>query len=162
MQWVLGEGKERWGGGWLPEARGSQLDDEGQFEQGLESIFRCATLSMANSLCSGDSFKKFTISPVVLWVDVLNQPHFETLGGKSISTGAQYVTLAKYFSHPSSVMYSSATRLIKLRLGQQIGGGLLIAKNHMDQSLWWANQKHWAAVRSYLLHSSLHVHSCAW
>jgi hypothetical protein len=28
-------GKERWGrGGWLPEARGSQLD-EGQFEQGL-------------------------------------------------------------------------------------------------------------------------------
>ncbi len=25
---------ERWGGGWLPEARGSQLD-EGQFEQGL-------------------------------------------------------------------------------------------------------------------------------
>jgi hypothetical protein len=29
-------GKERWGGGWLPEARGSQLD-EGQFEQGLQS-----------------------------------------------------------------------------------------------------------------------------
>jgi len=37
-------------------------------------------------------------------------------------------------------------------------GGLLIA-NHRDQSLWWANQKHWAAVRSYLLHSFLEVHS---
>jgi hypothetical protein len=36
----------------------------------------------------------------------------------------------------------------------KIGGGLLIA-NHLDQSVWWANQKHWAAVRSYLLHSFL-------
>jgi hypothetical protein len=29
--------------------------------------------------------------------------------------------------------------------------------NHLDQLLWWANQKHWAAVvvRSYLLHSFL-------
>ncbi len=43
---------------------------------------------------------------------------------------------------------------LKLKLGQQIGGGLLIA-NHMDQLLWWANQKHWAAVRSYLVHSFL-------
>jgi hypothetical protein len=25
--------------------------------------------------------------------------------------------------------------------------------NHMDQTLWWANQKHWVAVRSHLLHS---------
>jgi hypothetical protein len=44
---------------------------------------------------------------------------------------------------------------IKLNLGQQIGAGLLIA-NHLDQSLWWANQKHRVAVRSYLLHSFLH------
>jgi hypothetical protein len=58
----------------------------------------------------------------------------------------------KYFSHPSLVMYSFATPPTKLKLGQQIGGGLLIT-NHLDQSLWWANQKHWAAVRSYLLHS---------
>ncbi len=53
---------------------------------------------------------------------------------RAISTGAQYVTLKIYFSYPSSVIYFLATPPIKLKLGQQIGGGLLIA-NHMDQSL---------------------------
>jgi hypothetical protein len=57
-------------------------------------------------------------------------------------------------------MYSSATPPIKPKLGPQIGGGLL-KPNHLDESLWWANQKHWAAVRSYLLHSFLQVHSVA-
>jgi hypothetical protein len=84
----------------------------------------------------------------------------KTLGGKSISSSAQYVTLRNFFSHPSLVMYSLSTAPIKLKLGQQIGGGLLIA-NHMDQSLWWANQKPWAAVRSYLLHSFVQRHSAA-
>jgi hypothetical protein len=79
---------------------------------------------------------------------------------KSIPTSTQYLSLRKYFSHPSLVMYSFATPPIKLKLRQQIGGGLLIA-NHLDQSLSWANHKHWAAVRSYLLHSSLQVHSAA-
>jgi hypothetical protein len=32
--------------------------------------------------------------------------------------------------------------------------------NHLHQSLWWANQKHWAPVRSYLLHSFLHLLLC--
>jgi hypothetical protein len=41
---------------------------------------------------------------------------------------------AKYFSHPSLVIYFFATQPIKLKLGQHIGGGLLIA-NHLDQSL---------------------------
>jgi hypothetical protein len=67
---------------------------------------------------------------------------------KSISSGAQYVTLGKYFSHPSLVLYCFATPRIKLKLGQQIGGGP-ITGNHLDKSLWWTNQKHWAAVRSY-------------
>jgi hypothetical protein len=53
---------------------------------------------------------------------------------KSISNGAQYVTLQKYFSHPSLVIYFLSTPTIKLMLGYQIGGGLLIA-NHLDQSL---------------------------
>jgi hypothetical protein len=35
-------------------------------------------------------------------------------------------------------MYSFVTPPIKLKLGQQISGGLLIA-NHLDQSLWWGN-----------------------
>jgi hypothetical protein len=56
------------------------------------------------------------------------------------------------------VMHSFATPPIKLKLGQQIGGGLLIA-NCLDQSLWRANEKHWVAVRSHLLHSFLQVHS---
>ncbi len=30
---------------------------------------------------------------------------------------------------------------IKLKLGPQVRGGLLVA-NHLDQSLWWDNQKH--------------------
>jgi hypothetical protein len=34
-------------------------------------------------------------------------------------------------------MYSFAAPPIKLKLGQQIGAGLLKA-NHVDQSLWWA------------------------
>jgi hypothetical protein len=50
---------------------------------------------------------------------------------KSISISAQYATLQKYFSHPSLVMYSFVTPPIKLKLGQQIGGGLLIVK-HLD------------------------------
>ncbi len=79
---------------------------------------------------------------------------------KSIPTGAHYMSLRKYFSHPSLVVYSLATPPIKLKLGQQIGGGLLIA-NHLDRSLSWANNKHWAPVRWYLLHSSLQVHSAA-
>jgi len=78
---------------------------------------------------------------------------------KSISNSAQYVTLRIFYSHPSLVMYSFATPPIELKLGQQIRGGLLIA-NHLDQSLWWANQKQWA-VRSYLIHFFSQVHSAA-
>jgi hypothetical protein len=57
-------------------------------------------------------------------------------------------------------MYPFATPPIKLKLWQQIRGWLLIT-NHLHQSLWWANQKHWAPVKSYLLHSILQVHSSA-
>jgi hypothetical protein len=44
---------------------------------------------------------------------------------------------------PAKIIFTS-----KLKLGQHIDGKLLIA-NHLDELLWWANQKHWAAVRSY-------------
>jgi len=57
-----------------------------------------------------------------------------------------------YFSHPSLVIYFSATPQVKLKVGHQIGERLLIA-NHLEQSLWLTNQKHSAAIRSYLLHS---------
>jgi hypothetical protein len=56
---------------------------------------------------------------------------------------------AKIFLTSKFSLYSfSATPHIKFKLGPQIGGGLLIA-NHLDQSVWWANRRHWAAVRSY-------------
>jgi hypothetical protein len=44
------------------------------------------------------------------------------------------VTLQKYFSHPSLVIYFFATPPIKVKLGQQIGRGVWIA-NHLHQSL---------------------------
>jgi hypothetical protein len=56
------------------------------------------------------------------------------------------MTLQNCFSHPSLIIP------IKLTPGQQIGQGQLIA-NHLDESLWWANQKHSAVIRSYLSHS---------
>jgi hypothetical protein len=58
----------------------------------------------------------------------------------SISGGAQYVTLQKYFSHPSFITYLFPTPPMKLKLVLQIGGRLLIV-NHLDQSLRLANQK---------------------
>jgi hypothetical protein len=52
---------------------------------------------------------------------------FHSLGGvleecKGISSGAQYMSLRKHFSHPSLVMYSFATPPIKMKLRQQMGG----------------------------------------
>jgi hypothetical protein len=44
------------------------------------------------------------------------------------------MTLQKYFSHLSLVVYFSPTPPIKLKLGLEIGGELLIA-NHLDQSI---------------------------
>jgi hypothetical protein len=56
-----------------------------------------------------------------------------------------------------------STLPIRLKLGQQIRGGLLIA-NHLDQLLLWWGQSETrssSTVRSYLLHSFLQVHSVA-
>ncbi len=65
--------------------------------------------------------------------DPENKYSFHSLGGvleecKGISTGAQYMTLQKYFSHPSLIMYSFATARIKMKLGRLIA-------NHMDELL---------------------------
>ncbi len=69
------------------------------------------------------------------------------------------MALQKYFSHLSLVIYFFANPTHKTETGtQQISSGGLLIANHMVQSLWWANQEHWAVVRSYLLHSFLQVH----
>jgi len=67
----------------------------------------------------------------------------KTLMHKSISSGAQHVTLQKCFSHPSFsclLLFSNPTPPIKLKLGLQICGRLLIA-THLDQSNYVANHK---------------------
>jgi len=67
---------------------------------------------------------------------------------------AQYVTLQKYFWHPSLVISLFCNPTHKIETGTANRWGTLIA-NHLNQSLWLANQKHGATVRSYLLYSSL-------
>jgi hypothetical protein len=64
----------------------------------------------------------------------------EMLTSKSISSCAQYVTLQKYFSYPSLVIYFFRTPPIKLKLVLQIGRRLLIA-SHLNQSNYLANQQ---------------------
>jgi hypothetical protein len=58
----------------------------------------------------------------------------------SISSGAQYVTLQKYLSYLSLVIYSFPTPPIKPELGLQIGGRLLMAIQ-LDQSNYLAYQQ---------------------
>jgi hypothetical protein len=43
-----------------------------------------------------------------------------------------------YFTSKFKVMYSCATPPIKVKVGQQIGGGGLLIANHLDESLRWA------------------------
>jgi len=50
------------------------------------------------------------------------------------------VTLQKYFSHLSLVTFFFPTPPIKLKLGLQIGGRLLIA-THLDKSNYLTNQQ---------------------
>jgi hypothetical protein len=65
-----------------------------------------------------------------------------------------------FFTSKFSYLLFFTTLPIKLKLGQQIGGRLLIA-NHMHQLLQWVTQKHGAPVKSYLLHSFQQVQSVA-
>jgi hypothetical protein len=69
---------------------------------------------------------------------------------KIISSGAQYVTMWKCFSHPSLVMYFFATPPIKLKLGHQIGGGG-ITNSESPGRIRKTEQK----LRSYILHCFL-------
>jgi len=55
------------------------------------------------------------------------------------NTSAQFVTLLKYFWHPSFNYLVFLTPPINLKLGQQIGGRLLIA-THLGQSNYLVNQ----------------------
>ncbi len=77
---------------------------------------------------------------------------------KSISTGAQYVTLdnkvkclslAVSFGNPTNKTVTGTTDTWEP-----------LIENHLDQSLWSTNQKYWSTVRSNLLRSFLEVHNC--
>jgi len=77
---------------------------------------------------------------------------------KSISTGAQYVTLDNKIKCLSFAVFFFGNPTNKTVIGTEYMWGLLIA-NHLDQSLWSANQKYWAAVKSNLLHAFVEVHN---
>jgi len=66
-----------------------------------------------------------------------------------IVTSECQMFLTSMFSY---LLFSNPTH--KTKIGLQIGGKLLISK-HLHQPLQLANQKQEAAVRSYLLHSSV-------
>jgi hypothetical protein len=68
--------------------------------------------------------------------------------------------MQKYFSHPSFSYLLICNPTHKTETWTANKWGLLVA-NHLDQSLWWADQKHWSIVRSYLLHSLLQLHRVA-
>ncbi len=51
----------------------------------------------------------------------------------------------------SCLVFCNTTNKIEIGTSNRCG-------NHLHESLWWANQKYWAAVISYLLHSFLEVH----
>ncbi len=74
----------------------------------------------------------------------LNKKYDKQIGcqgtSKHSSTAAQCMTLEKYLLHPRLVIYFSPTPLIKLKLGLQTGGRLLIA-TPLDQSNYLANQQ---------------------
>ncbi len=62
---------------------------------------------------------------------------------KSISTGAQYVTLDNKIKCLSFAVFFFGNPTNKTVIGTEYMWGLLIA-NHLDQSLWSANQKRWS------------------
>jgi hypothetical protein len=66
---------------------------------------------------------------------------------------SQNIFFTSKFSH---LLFSNPTHKPENGMANRCGG-LLIA-NHLDQSLWWANQKNWAAVRSHFVHCFLEVH----
>ncbi len=66
----------------------------------------------------------------------------------SVCDPAQIFFTSKF----SCLVFCNTTNKIEIGTSNRWG-------NHLHQSLWWANQKHWAAVMSYLLHSFLEVHT---
>ncbi len=69
------------------------------------------------------------------------QNNAQVKSSKNISIAAQYTTLHEYFSHPSSVFFVFfPTAAIKLKLGLQIGGRILMATD-VDGSNYVVNEQ---------------------
>jgi hypothetical protein len=87
------------------------------------------------------------------WIEVLGHMSFlDHLQRCSVCDPVKIFFISKF----SYVLLCNPTNKTETGTANNRWGGLLIA-NHTDQSLRWANQKHWASVRSYLLHSFLQV-----
>jgi hypothetical protein len=93
---------------------------------------RYAYISFSFIIVPRNQAEVFGVIFVVTWGDPRRH--------KSISSSAQYVTLQKYFSHPSFGYLLFPSPPIKLKLGLQMGGRLLIAA-HLNQSNYLANQQ---------------------
>jgi hypothetical protein len=96
-----------------------------------------------------------------IWLMVTNKTGYIRVGSQSTHEGSvrasppvlsmslwiiklNVLSLPFFFGNPTNTTVTGTT----------CTWGLLIA-NHMDESLWWTNEKYWAAVKSTLLHSIL-------
>ncbi len=107
-----------------------------------------------------DRFKELIINSFSIWqIFALKNPGWYLLvetkegdmGGAALSASPAVLSMwpAKIFftSKFSYVLFCNSTNKTETGTANRWGS------NHLDQSLWWANQKHWAAVRSQLLYS---------
>jgi hypothetical protein len=92
---------------------------------------------------------------MAIWYDILGTTiRLDSIvfWSKSFPTRTQYLTLQKYLSHPSLVIYLFCTLTHKTEMGTANRW----ETTHSKPSLWLANHNdQGSAVRSYLLHSSL-------
>jgi hypothetical protein len=57
----------------------------------------------------------------------------------------------------SYLLFCNPTHTTETGIANGWGNTTTVIANHLVQLLWSANQKHWTAVRSFLLHSFLEV-----
>jgi hypothetical protein len=105
--------------------------------------------------------KSARVSYYVIWLrNFVHVTNISQLHAQEHLQQCSICDLAKIFFISKFSNFCFATPPIKLKLAQRKGKELLIASN-LDQSLWSTNQKHWALVRSYLVHSCLQVRRIA-
>jgi hypothetical protein len=80
------------------------------------------------------------------------------LEGFKLRTSLKPCSVLTFFSHTRPTLVSTLYICININLTHKTETGTAnrwgtTNSNHLDQLSWLANQKHWVAVKSYLLHS---------